>query len=139
MFSLMYVSQALLRPEEADEAVADIVQVSTARNASLDVTGALLFTGDRFAQWLEGEESAVLELMSRIRRDVRHTGIIMLQQGPANRRRFANWSLAYHGRSTYAAATVERAADEGADIAVGKLTRLLEELTRLPQRPPTAG
>jgi hypothetical protein len=133
VYSLLYISRAELAGSTVEAEIEAIVRVSTARNAAAEVTGALLYTGERFAQLLEGSEDAVREIMARIARDPRHSELTIIEQGPAERRRSARWSMAYGGRSTFAASTVERAlADRDAPdgYAMRNLIRLLQELAR---------
>jgi hypothetical protein len=101
VYSLCYVSRALLPSAEAKSAVADIVDVSRERNGRLKVTGALLFTGAHFAQVLEGSRAAVRELMLSIERDARHTDVTIVREGLAETRAFGAWTLAYAGPSTF--------------------------------------
>ncbi|MBA2918279.1 blue light sensor protein [Sphingomonas sp. MAH-20] len=130
MYSLVYVSKCLLTPDYAGAGIEAIIEVATARNAATGVTGALLYTGARFAQLLEGEKDAVLAIMASIARDPRHGDIVILDQRAASARRFSHWSLVY-GHSTFAAGIVERAlaahghADE---YPLRNLIRLLQEL-----------
>jgi len=70
--SWLYVSISRLDPEAATEDVERIVAVSNIRNRALDVTGALLFTGDRFVQLIEGPSNSITELQRSIFRDARH-------------------------------------------------------------------
>jgi hypothetical protein len=131
LYSLLYVSRALLRPADVHTAIAAILEVSLARNAVQEVTGALLYTGERFAQLLEGPEGAVLGVMDSIRRDPRHTDIVSLEPNQLTARRFASWSLAYSGHSTFAAGIVERALEDrsnGHGEATARLIRLMREL-----------
>jgi hypothetical protein len=101
IYTLLYASKARVAGEEAEAAVEAIVHGSRTRNAGLGVTGALLFSGGHFAQWLEGERVGVDALMRSIARDPRHTGIVILEAGPAAARRFPDWTLAYAGSSTF--------------------------------------
>ena len=80
--------------------------------------GALLFTGARFAQVLEGPRAGVEELMDSINRDARHTDIVIIKQGDTPRRRFATWALAYCGPSAFVAQAVDRALEEAARPAM---------------------
>jgi hypothetical protein len=100
LISLLYVSKAIPAPD-ADDRVQAIVDVSIPRNASLDVTGALVFTGPHFAQVLEGPEEAVEELMVSIRRDARHRDVDVVESVEIPARRFTGWSLAYSGPSYF--------------------------------------
>lgn len=133
MFSLVYVSKSLLEPGQAIREIGSIVDVSTVRNAAAGVTGALLYTGTRFAQVLEGDEPAVREIMGSIARDQRHCDVVTIDQGPITTRRFSTWSLVYLGYSTFAATTVQRALaerDRSDGYALNNLIRLLRELAR---------
>lgn len=101
VFRWTYVSKAALSDEQAEMQVAELVAVSKLRNASLAVTGALIFTGERFSQILEGPETAVRELQNSILRDGRHNSVttINIDLGPL--RIFDDWSLLYSGPSRF--------------------------------------
>lgn len=133
MFSLLYVSRALLREESARSELDAIIRVSVARNQAASVTGALLYTGERFAQILEGPEKEVRLVVASIERDSRHTDFTIVEQGAIERRRFARWAMADLGLSTFAASIVARALSEGSregGRATRNLTRLLQELAQ---------
>ncbi|MEE7439747.1 BLUF domain-containing protein [Methylobacterium oryzae] len=113
--SLLYVSRRM----SSDAEVRNIVETSLARNAQLGVTGALVASRGRFAQILEGPRAAVDALMDSIRRDRRHAGVEVLVYDDIDRRRFADWTLAYSGASVFV------------DGLIGTLT---ERATPLPHR-----
>ncbi len=131
LYSLLYVSRSLVTGQTGETAVADIVGIARQRNAELGVRGALLFTGARFAQVLEGSRAAVEELMTSIDRDPRHTDIVIIQAGDIPRPRFAKWALAYSGPSIFVSLTVARALDEiathGCQAKGVGLLKMLEE------------
>lgn len=91
---LFYVSKALIDP--CGSAPREILDIATERNAALGVTGVLCFSGDHFAQLLEGDQGALAQLMDSIRRDPRHQ---MLQEWPAetalDARWFGRWAMGY--------------------------------------------
>lgn len=99
--SLLYVSTSLLSPAEEQPALDDIIAVARSRNTDLGVTGALVFTRKHFAQNLEGDAAAVDELMASIRRDPRHNNVNIVERAEIADRRFASWSMAYAGPSSY--------------------------------------
>ena len=105
----LYVSTCQLAAGRLEEGVRDIVEVSVLRNRTLDVTGALLFTGQKFTQYIEGPPASVAALKQSICRDSRHSSITTLTYGPFDHRRFLGWSLAYAGPSRFVAAKVEDA------------------------------
>ena len=93
MFSLVYVSSAI-RPFSADE-LTELLAVSRANNATLGVTGMLLYKSGNFMQVLEGEEGAVQALRAKIVRDPRHQGILILLQQEQSARAFPHWSMGF--------------------------------------------
>jgi predicted sulfurtransferase len=90
---LLYVSRAAGHVVQED--VDRIVAVSTSNNAARDVTGVLLFSGEHFAQVLEGSAEALQELMAAIEADTRHADVRTLVRAASTQRRFARWSMLY--------------------------------------------
>src|SRR4051812_16980556 len=76
-----------------------MVVASRARNERLSVTGALMFTGTRFAQYVEGPAESIAALRSSILADPRHTDVRIRDEGARSARLFAEWALAYSGFS----------------------------------------
>ena len=105
---LLYVSESCLAPQHATDEIDLIMQISIARNAALDVNGALLFTGTYFAQRLEGRVEAVRQLMTSIEADARHRNVRIIDNAPIAEREFARWSMAYNGPSQFIERHVER-------------------------------
>jgi hypothetical protein len=103
---LLYVSRKNIDPAIDELVNVEIVAVALSRNADLGVTGALVSTTDYFAQILEGPAAAIAELMDSIHHDSRHTDVTVLREAPIQRRRFADWSMAYAGPSTYVAGQI---------------------------------
>ena len=101
MKTILYVSQSVI-PEAAAEAEVDrILEVARARNVVEHITGALIFTGARFAQLLEGPAEGVDRVIASIESDARHMHVTLLPTRGNAVRRFADWSMAYSGRSAY--------------------------------------
>lgn len=109
MKSLLYVSRR--RPmADVSECMQDlgaIVETSRARNAEMQITGALVATPTHFAQVLEGSEAAIDEVMARIMRDERHTDIVVGPLEGRTDREYPRWALAYHGESSFVAGLIE--------------------------------
>ncbi|ODU70048.1 MAG: hypothetical protein ABT11_09685 [Novosphingobium sp. SCN 66-18] len=97
----LYISVSALPADAQAAAIDAIVDVSRSRNAGLDVTGALIFSGSRFAQLIEGPADSVATLRAAIKRDVRHRNVTTIEAGTSGARLFAGWSLAYSGHSTF--------------------------------------
>jgi hypothetical protein len=104
----MYISTATIPRADAAKAIDAIVAVSRGRNAALHVTGALIFSGDIFAQIIEGPAEAIAELRASISRDGRHGEILTVADGEQDRRELADWSLAYSGTSLFVARELDR-------------------------------
>ena len=92
---VVYVSHSL--PEEADmeATLASILDAARRNNAQAGVTGALLYSGRRFAQVLEGPPEAVETIFETIQCDPRHDNIAVLKVTSPPRRAFAGWSMAF--------------------------------------------
>lgn len=93
LISVSYVSTAVDAFDDA--ALADLLAQSRASNHDHDLTGMLLYRRGRFFQVLEGPQDAVDELMTKIRRDPRHTGVRVLLTEPLEERRFSEWTMGY--------------------------------------------
>lgn len=128
---IAYTSLCMIPPAYQQQEVDAIVTVSRIRNAEQGVTGALVFTEERFAQTLEGPATSVRAIMESILGDSRHTNIVMIHDGPIARRRFSRWSLAYRRYLSSLDALI-RAAEYEAQLASGRgLEELLDEMERL--------
>ena len=93
LYEVLYVST--LAPTQPLSMVAQIAGRARLVNAELDITGLLIFDGQRFCQQLEGPQNAVLKLIERIRNDPRHINVEVLHHGPLAARRFQQFSLAF--------------------------------------------
>lgn len=95
MRTLCYRSHALIggSPGVPNSPVAALVTHAAARNARLDITGALLLEHDRFVQVIEGPAPAIATLYADICADTRHTGIELIWHRDATGRDFPNWSM----------------------------------------------
>lgn len=103
-----YASTCTLDRADARDAVHMIVDISRPRNRSLDVTGALIWTGDHFAQFLEGPGAAIAALRDDISRDPRHRDVLTVEEAEAPERIFSGWSLAYSGTASFVERELKR-------------------------------
>ena len=134
--SLLYVSQSNLRlPAQAAE-VDRIVATARARNALLNVTGALVFTQARFAQILEGPEASIAELMASIERDKRHRDVEVVLVETIAERRFPDWSMAYRGGSIFVDRHIKPLLQHGVSDSTRSdtATKLLDLMVEVTQR-----
>ena len=93
LFRLAYVSTASKLFDSAE--LRDMLKESNARNKDAGITGMLLYKDGQFMQVLEGTLEAVTATFSRISRDPRHHGIMVLVKGAVQERRFPGWSMAF--------------------------------------------
>lgn len=108
---LLYVSRASIDPCGPEPR--RILDVAAQRNHVLGVTGMLCFSGDHFAQLLEGETAALQALMARIRSDKRHQLLREWPAEPAPRRLFPGWAMAYTHEQALDAAMQRLVQEEG--------------------------
>ncbi len=90
---LVYMSTAVgvLRAEELDR----IYFRAKSANAQAGITGLMLFYEGVFLQMLEGPAAGVSSLMERLRRDRRHSDLIVLEAGPADERLFPDTPMRF--------------------------------------------
>ena len=93
MFSLVYLSRASERFEETS--LLELLKTSRENNASLGVTGLLLYKDGNFLQLLEGEQATVQKLYAKIESDPRHYNVTTLMEGPLDQRQFPAWSMGF--------------------------------------------
>lgn len=126
--SLLYVSRSNLQLPRQRPEVDAIVAESQARNATMRVTGALVFTERLFAHYLEGSDEVLDILMESIGRDPRHRDVAIVYREAIPARRFATWELAYAGPSTFVAGNVWPLMDPGPAAAQRKAAERLIKL-----------
>jgi len=92
LFQLIYVS-SLVNPDSS--VVTSILETSVRNNKKKDITGMMLYSDGDIMQALEGEGAAVMDTFSRILVDLRHVGIIVLDEGEIAQRDFGAWSMGF--------------------------------------------
>lgn len=94
IYRVFYVSRAKIDPCGPEPR--HILETSLARNGPQKITGVLYFSGDHFAQLLEGPGEPLQSLMLKIEQDQRHE---MLMQWPMveiqDARWYPGWSMCY--------------------------------------------
>lgn len=127
---IVYASLCVIPPAYAATQIDDLVAKARHRNASLGITGALIYSERHFAQAIEGEEADLNQLMESISRDPRHKDLVILEQAPIARRRFQRWSLGYSGPSVFVDQIIVRAiyeADRASNRGLVELMRFMED------------
>ncbi len=93
MYQLIYVSSAVT--PFSDEELKSLLVNCRSRNTSIEVTGLLLYKDGNFMQLLEGEREVLETLYTKISRDPRHRGLIVLIRQTIAERSFPNWSMGF--------------------------------------------
>ena len=94
VFRLIYRSHSCVAAGDERSELGDIFTTARSNNKRLGVTGALVITGDAFAQALEGDEAVVRELYTRICGDPRHDAVTLLEEERVAERVFGRWAMA---------------------------------------------
>lgn len=98
LIRLCYVSRAAFKPYTVngmDQQVAGILSQSRINNQRRNLVGALYYANGVFFQCLEGEESAIDQLMAQLLLDSRHTDLQVLSRLPIRERAFQDWEMKY--------------------------------------------
>ncbi|WP_205480497.1 BLUF domain-containing protein [Sphingomonas arenae] len=89
--SLTYTSLASL--DLTSEDVENILRSAREQNAIEGITGLLVFNGTHFMQVVEGSTQAIDDLVERLRRDRRHSGVEIRDQREIQERFFPDWTM----------------------------------------------
>jgi hypothetical protein len=89
--SLTYTSLARLDLDASD--LEAIHRTARDVNALEGITGLLIFNGTHFLQIIEGAPEAIDDLVERLRRDPRHSGLEIRDQRAVEQRSFPDWSM----------------------------------------------
>ena len=93
--ALVYVSQKSERL--SGHSLSALVAGAAQFNATVGVTGILLFDGQRFLQYLEGPQEGIEAAFSRVRDAKSHGELMVLANGIVGSRFFPSWSMTLIG------------------------------------------
>lgn len=94
VFRLIYRSRSAIPEPDRKAVLGTIFSQARSNNKGRRITGALLVSGDWFAQVLEGDETAIRELYGKIGADERHDHVTLLQTRAVTSRIFSRWAMA---------------------------------------------
>lgn len=101
-YRLFYLSRCIIREQfDAKNIVDQIANEAAVNNGKRNITGALTFDGNDFAQILEGEQSDVLKLFEKIKSDKRHHNIQIIKEQNNITRHYAQWGMKKLDSSNY--------------------------------------
>lgn len=92
-YQIIYSSEATTPMQSED--LEEILDHARSSNAIKGITGALVYGEGMFLQILEGDRVAVMDLMAKIYRDVRHEAVTVLREGEIPAALFGGWKMAY--------------------------------------------
>jgi Sensors of blue-light using FAD len=95
LHQLIYISRNRRLPNERSQLpkMRDILKTAVEHNARAQLTGFLILRNDWFLQVLEGEESKVIALYSKIAKDPRHEECLILRRQNILYRSFEGWAM----------------------------------------------
>jgi hypothetical protein len=111
---LAYVSTR--KPNCTDAEIDNILDSCKINNPPLNITGVLLYSQNKFIQYVEGESADLMSLYDKIKTDSRHEKAVMLSFGPIPEKIFPSWHM---GSRKLASSEIDYATDiDAADKAV---------------------
>ncbi|MBD1384934.1 BLUF domain-containing protein [Mucilaginibacter rigui] len=93
MKNIVYISTAVKLMHENQ--LLDILHNARLHNAALNISGVLLYSEGTFIQVLEGKDSVIDALYSRIQADQRHKNVIKLIDEPIAEKSFSQWLMGF--------------------------------------------
>lgn len=93
LYNLIYLSST--SKDWPEEELQTLLNSARKENQSFGITGILLHTNNKFMQVLEGPETMVSRLYNNIKKDKRHSNLLVLMEGCIHERIFGNWSMAF--------------------------------------------
>jgi len=99
LYNLAYISKNTItgNAERVTSEIEAILAAAKRNNPSMQITGALLYSGGYFCQVIEGPEEAVEDLFETIQMDDRHGSVTVLHFEPIDKRGFGEWAMALAG------------------------------------------
>ena len=116
LWKLSYTSTATAPHDRARRQLDEICSLAQVHNALLGITGVLTLHRGKFAQVLEGPESAVRALWQRIILDPRHHSAAIVADGPIFVRRYSDWSMAYREPKSFLSDQLDDILQQTAEI-----------------------
>lgn len=102
---LIYISAA--NRDFSEQELEELLAKARANNASLGITGMLLFHEGSFIQALEGPKDKVQALYEKIAEDDRHTETVVLYKGDQEEPDFESWSMGFYRSNQSSAENLE--------------------------------
>ena len=89
---VIYVSE---KTDTSSDTLTDIYDISQKNNSESGISGCLLIGSNSYLQLLEGPDSAVENLYSKIKMDSRHKKVKKLFEQHIEEKSFSSWSMKF--------------------------------------------
>ena len=89
---VIYVSE---KTDTSSNSLTDIYDISQKNNSESGISGCLLISSNSYLQLLEGPDSAVENLYSKIKMDSRHKKVKKLFEQHIEEQLFSSWSMKF--------------------------------------------
>ena len=89
---VIYVSE---KTDTSSDSLTDIYDISQKNNSDSGISGCLLIGSNSYLQLLEGPDSAVDKLYSKIKMDSRHKKVKKLFEEHIEEKSFSSWSMKF--------------------------------------------
>ena len=89
---VIYVSE---KTDTSSDSLTDIYDISQKNNSESGISGCLLIGSNSYLQLLEGPDSAVKNLYSKIKMDSRHKKVKKLFEQHIEEKLFSSWSMKF--------------------------------------------
>lgn len=89
---LVYVSNR--KSNCTAEEIEKILESCKKNNPPLQITGVLLYSDNKFIQLVEGEAKVIMGLYDKIKKDDRHSNVVMISYNPIHEKSFPSWHMA---------------------------------------------
>jgi hypothetical protein len=99
-----------------DEEIQKILNSCERHNPSKSITGVLVHSKNYFLQFLEGDEAELMALYNHIKKDSRHSKVILLNKGTIDGRMFPSWHMGYKDADKEDVTLITQASDDEESI-----------------------
>ena len=93
MYQIIYLSKASDNLNQQD--IENILETAREFNYSKQISGCLIYHNHYFLQMLEGENDDISALYTKIKKDSRHTDIVLLYESTKYDRSFGEWKMVF--------------------------------------------